>query len=125
ALPAALACDEPQLALREGMMLAPRLARPPAVDRLTPPTGSATWHLAVSSKGSLDHLTLAERPQATGPLAPDEVRVALRAAGVNGRDVLNALGMFPGEAGELGIEGAGSVTEVGPRVRNVKVGDRV
>ena len=125
ALPAALACDEPQLALREGMMLAPRLARPPAVDRLTPPTGSATWHLTVSSKGTIDNLMLAERPQATGPLGPDEVRVAVRAAGLNFRDVLNALGMYPGEAGELGIEGAGQVTEVGSRVRHLKVGECV
>jgi polyketide synthase 12 len=125
ALPAALACDEPQLALREGMMLAPRLARPPAVDRLTPPTGSATWHLSVSSKGTLDNLMLAERPQATGPLGPDEVRIAVRAAGLNFRDVLNALGMYPGEAGELGIEGAGQITEIGSRVRHLKVGERV
>ena len=49
ALPAALACDEPQLAVRDGMMLAPRMARPPALDRLTPPIGAATWNLAVSS----------------------------------------------------------------------------
>jgi polyketide synthase 12 len=125
ALPAALACDEPQLALRDGMMLAPRLSRPPTVDRLTPPTGSATWHLTVSSKGTLDNLMLAERPQVGGPLGPDEVRVAMRAAGLNFRDVLNALGLYPGNAGELGIEGAGLVTELGSRVRNFKVGDRV
>ena len=125
ALPAALACDEPQLALREGMMLAPRLARPPAVDRLTPPTGSATWHLTVSSKGTIDNLMLAERPQASGPLGPDEVRIAVRAAGLNFRDVLNALGMYPGEAGELGIEGAGQITEIGSRVRHLDIGDRV
>ncbi|PRP97903.1 Erythronolide synthase, modules 3 and 4 [Enhygromyxa salina] len=125
ALPAALACDEPQLALREGMMLAPRLARPPALDQLTPPTGSATWHLAVSTKGTLDNLMLDEWPQAMGPLGPDEVRVAVRAAGLNFRDVLNALGMYPGEAGELGIEGAGLVTELGSRVRHLAVGDRV
>jgi polyketide synthase 12 len=125
ALPAALACDEPQLALREGMMLAPRLARPPAVDRLTPPTGSATWHLTMSSKGTIDNLMLAERPQATGPLGPDEVRVAVRAAGLNLRDVQSAMGTYAGEAGELGIEGAGQITEVGSRVRHLKVGERV
>ncbi|PRQ09065.1 type I polyketide synthase [Enhygromyxa salina] len=133
ALPAALACDEPQLALREGMMLAPRLARPPAVERLTPPAGSANWQLSVSTKGSLDNLILAERPLATGPLGPDEVRVAVRAAGLNARDVLNALGMYPGEADaldtkvglDLGIEGAGVITGVGSQVQHLAVGDRV
>ncbi|MFV8754834.1 SDR family NAD(P)-dependent oxidoreductase [Nannocystaceae bacterium ST9] len=127
ALPAALACDEPQLALREGMMLAPRLARPPALDRLTPPIGSATWQLAVSSKGSLDNLQLVARPEAAAALGPEQVRVAVQAAGVNFRDVLLAtsVSLAGGPVGELGIEGAGWVTEVGERVADLQVGDRV
>ncbi len=125
ALPAALACDEPQLALREGMMLAPRLACPPAVDRLTPPTGSATWHLTVSSKGTIDNLTLAERPQATGPLGPDEVRIAVRAAGLEHPRRPHGTRHELRRGRELGIEAAGQITEVGSRVRHLKVGERV
>ena len=34
---------------------------------------------------------------------------------MNFRDVLNVLGMYPGEAGLLGLEGAGIVLEAGPR----------
>ena len=41
--------------------------------------------------------------------------MAVAAVGVNFRDVLVALGMYPG-GGELGAEGAGVVTEVGPGV---------
>ena len=38
----------------------------------------------------------------------------MRAAGLNFRDVLIALGIYPGEAGPIGSEGAGVVIEVGP-----------
>src|SRR5262249_50314331 len=54
-----------------------------------------------------------------------QVRIAVRAAGLNFRDVLNALGMYPGEAGPLGLEGAGIVTEVAPDVTRFAPGDRV
>jgi polyketide synthase 7 len=46
------------------------------------------------------------------------------AAGVNFRDVLVALGMYPGAA-ELGAEGSGVVVEVGPGVTGLAVGDAV
>ena len=49
----------------------------------------------------------------------------MRAAGVNFRDVLNALGMYPGEAGPLGGEAAGVVVEIGPGVTGLAPGDRV
>ncbi|WP_168723603.1 alcohol dehydrogenase catalytic domain-containing protein [Streptomyces sp. SS52] len=54
-----------------------------------------------------------------------QVRVEVRAAGLNFRDVLNALGMYPGEAGLLGSEATGVVTAVGPEVTGLSVGDRV
>ncbi|MCP3771695.1 zinc-binding dehydrogenase, partial [Streptomyces sp. MAR25Y5] len=47
-----------------------------------------------------------------------------RAAGVNFRDVLNVLGMYPGEAA-IGGEAAGVVVEVGAGVSRCAVGDRV
>ena len=59
-------------------------------------------------------------PDAAAPLAPGQVRVAVRAAGLNFRDVLNALGMYPGDAGPLGVEGAGVVIEVGPGVTDLR-----
>ncbi|MGN9789465.1 zinc-binding dehydrogenase, partial [Nonomuraea sp. ZG12] len=54
-----------------------------------------------------------------------EVRVGLRAGGVNFRDVLNVLGMYPGDAGRLGLEGAGVVLEVGAGVGDLVPGDVV
>jgi NADPH:quinone reductase-like Zn-dependent oxidoreductase/acyl carrier protein len=50
--------------------------------------------------------------------------VALRTAGLNFRQVLNALGVVDTEA-SLGQEGAGVVTEVGPGVADLVPGDRV
>ncbi len=45
--------------------------------------------------------------------AAGEVEVAILAAGLNFRDVLNALGQYPGEAGLLGFEAAGTVAALG------------
>ncbi|WP_061289095.1 type I polyketide synthase [Herbidospora cretacea] len=103
----ALTLDEPQLMLRDGRAFAPRLVRAPA--GFVPP--DATWRLHVETKGTLDALTLA--PVAIEPLRPHEVRVGVRAAGLNFRDVLNALGMYPEPAGLLGGEVAGVVLEAG------------
>ena len=63
-------------------------------------------------------------PEAAAPLAAGQVRVAVRAAGLNFRDVLIALGMYPGAA-VLGGEGAGVVLEAGPGVAGLAAGDRV
>ncbi|MGW7533248.1 SDR family NAD(P)-dependent oxidoreductase [Amycolatopsis sp. NPDC054798] len=122
-LPAALALDEPQLSLRDGVVRAPRLTRVPAEDGLVPPSGQP-WRLAVSEDRTLESLRLVECPEVLAPLETGQVRIAVRAAGVNFRDVLNALGMYPGDAGLPGIEGAGVVTEAGPDSA-FAVGDRV
>jgi acyl transferase domain-containing protein/NADPH:quinone reductase-like Zn-dependent oxidoreductase len=111
------ALDEPQLAVRYGRLLAPRFGRAP-----TAPTGDA-WRLGIERKGSLDDLTIIPSAGAR-PLGVHEVRVGVRAAGVNFRDVLIALGRYPGEA-PLGSEGAGVVLEVGSRVTDLAPGDRV
>ncbi len=124
ALRAALAlADEPQLALREGAVLVPRVT--PAQDQrgsLIPPAGP--WHLDATERGSLESLALLPNPRAEEPLGPTEVRVEMRTAGLNFRDVLIALGLYPGEA-TIGGEGAGVVVEVGEEVTDLVPGDRV
>ncbi|RJQ83721.1 type I polyketide synthase, partial [Amycolatopsis panacis] len=114
--------DEPQLAVRDGALLVPRLV---AAGRLLPPAGD--WRLGLSGKGTLDHLTLETLSESTssGPLGATEVRIAVRAAGLNFRDVLNALGMYPGEAGLIGSEAAGTVLAVGAEVTDLAPGDAV
>jgi mycoketide-CoA synthase len=118
-LAAALTTDEPQAAVRGGDVLVPRVTRAPAP--LRPPADPA-WRLVAGASGGLDGLALAPTP--TAPLGPTEVRVAIRAAGLNFRDALLAIGMYPG-ASELGSEGAGVVVEAGPAVTGLAAGDRV
>jgi acyl transferase domain-containing protein/NADPH:quinone reductase-like Zn-dependent oxidoreductase/thioesterase domain-containing protein/acyl carrier protein len=116
--------DETELALRDGACLVPRLAPARARDVLVPPAASA-WRLDIPAKGTLESLVLVAHPEALAPLRDGEVRVAVHAAGLNFRDVLDALGMIPGDLGPLGSEGAGVVLEVAPGVTSVAPGDRV
>ncbi|GGP44551.1 hypothetical protein GCM10010214_16800 [Streptomyces abikoensis] len=124
ALPALLATDDAQFVVRDGLVRVGRLAHLGAGAGLLPPAG-VPWRLDTAAKGSLDGLLLTPCPETLAPLAPGQVRVEVQAAGVNFRDVLNALGMYPGEAGLLGAEAAGVVVETGPGVTGVGVGDRV
>ncbi|MFB7637034.1 beta-ketoacyl synthase N-terminal-like domain-containing protein, partial [Streptomyces sp. NPDC056149] len=121
----ALHTTEPQLALRDGGVLAARLARFDADAVLAPPAEPA-WRLDSTAKGSLNGLALTPYPAALEPLTGHQVRVEVRAAGLNFRDVLNALGMYPGDdVGLFGSEAAGVVVEVGPEVTDLAPGDRV
>ncbi|MEV5955787.1 SDR family NAD(P)-dependent oxidoreductase [Streptomyces sp. NPDC051987] len=121
-LPAALAGDEPQFALREGEVLVPRLMPSSDGGLLAVPDGG--WRLDVTAQGTVDNLALVESDSADRPLAPGEVRIAVQAAGVNFRDVLITLGMYP-ERADLGCEAAGVVVAVGSEVTEFAAGDEV
>ncbi|MFE7777923.1 SDR family NAD(P)-dependent oxidoreductase [Streptomyces sp. NPDC057445] len=128
ALAAALACGEAQAAVRGTAVRVPRLARSAdgtaRGDLLVPPADTPAWRLATSGTGTMEGLRLTPAPDTLAALGEGQVRIAVRAAGLNFRDTLIALGMYPGE-GVMGAEGAGIVTEVGPGVTSVAPGDRV
>ncbi|MCK1798656.1 SDR family NAD(P)-dependent oxidoreductase, partial [Streptomyces sp. XM4193] len=123
-LPALLAGGDTQFAVREDTLLVARLARLTTGAGLLPVPG-LPWRLDSTAPGSIDALALVPAPEVWEEPAGREVRVEVRAAGLNFRDVLNALGMYPGEAGLLGAEATGVVTAVGPDVTGLAVGDRV
>ncbi|UUU37373.1 SDR family NAD(P)-dependent oxidoreductase [Streptomyces sp. CA-210063] len=125
ALDVALATGEPEVAVRGGTVYGRRLVRAAGEpDVLTEPAGRDHWRLDVTEPGSFGNLALVPDPGAAGELAEGQVRVAVRAAGLNFRDTLIALGMYP-DAARLGSEGCGVVTETGPGVVRPVPGDRV
>ncbi|MDH6229308.1 type I polyketide synthase [Streptomyces sp. MJP52] len=122
-LPVVASWGEPQVAVRGGGWFVPRLARAAGGELVVPP-GGGRWSLRSTGKGTLENLALLPEEPTAG-LAEGQVRLAVRAAGVNFRDVLNALGMYPGPEVPLGAEAAGVVLETGPGVTGLRPGDRV
>ncbi|MDH6142633.1 acyl transferase domain-containing protein/D-arabinose 1-dehydrogenase-like Zn-dependent alcohol dehydrogenase/acyl carrier protein [Kitasatospora sp. GP30] len=120
-LGAALASAEPQLAVRDGRLHAARLVK---ADLGSPELPAGPWRLDIRQTGKVENLAYLPCPEAAAPLGPGQVRIAVRAAGLNLRDVVPAPGMVPDQH-TVGSEGAGVVTEVGPGVTGLVVGDRV
>ncbi|MEU8827599.1 type I polyketide synthase [Streptomyces sp. NPDC048636] len=121
----ALELDESQLALRDGRVLIPRFVRAGSAHGLVPPAGASAWRLGTEGAATLDSVRPVACPHVLTPLDAGRVRIDVHAAGVNFRDALIALGMYPGGAEFGGSEGAGVVREVGPGVTGLAVGDRV
>ncbi|MFI8505120.1 KR domain-containing protein, partial [Streptomyces sp. NPDC085524] len=116
----------PEAAVRDGGAHVPRLVRAAdAAGVLTPPAGAGAWRVDVTSKGTLGNLAFVPHPEGERALAPHEIRVAMRAGGLNFRDVMIGLGMYPGDDAMIGGEGAGVVLETGSEVAGIAVGDRV
>jgi polyketide synthase 7 len=113
-----IGCGEPQLLVRSGVAHAARLTAARTALELPP----GEWRITAGGAGTLEDLVVQSCPLVAP--AAGQFRVAVSAVGVNFRDVLVALGMYPG-GGELGVEGAGVVVEVGPGVAGLAVGDEV
>ncbi|WMN03102.1 SDR family NAD(P)-dependent oxidoreductase (plasmid) [Rhodococcus erythropolis] len=122
-----VSADEPQLAWRDGGVLVPRLIRDDGQPALAVPADGEPWDLVTLGTGTLDTDNFALRPWPAADLrlGPREVRVGVRATGMNFRDVLIALGTYPDQEAVVGAEGAGVVLEVGEQVVDLAPGDRV
>jgi putative PIG3 family NAD(P)H quinone oxidoreductase len=76
--------------------------------------------------GDQDVLRVAEMP--APDLGEGEVRIAVTAAGVNRADLLQRQGLYPPPPGAseiIGLECAGTITEIGTGVDGLALGDRV
>ncbi|EXG82151.1 SDR family NAD(P)-dependent oxidoreductase [Cryptosporangium arvum] len=113
-LAAVTATGEAQAAVRGGSVLVPRLEALDDGGGLLPPPGATPWRLTRGGDG----LTLLPCPQVGAPLTGRQVRISVRAGGVNPSD---ASGRFR----NLGREAAGIVLDVGPEVAGLRPGDRV
>ncbi|HWO66619.1 MAG TPA: acyltransferase domain-containing protein, partial [Umezawaea sp.] len=79
-VPAAVAgSTEPQVALRGGTALVPRLVRAATGGRLVPPGSPRTWRIEHTGRGTLESLAVTAHPDV--PPAEGEVRISVRAAG--------------------------------------------
>jgi acyl transferase domain-containing protein/NADPH:quinone reductase-like Zn-dependent oxidoreductase/acyl carrier protein len=119
---------EPQLAQRRGGLYASRVSRSGAdLVEEGAARDAGAWRLQPLGKSTLtgDNFSLIADPDAAAPLAEGQVRVAVRAVGVNFRDVLIVLGMYPDPDATIGGEGAGVVLEVASDVTDFAPGDRV
>jgi acyl transferase domain-containing protein/NADPH:quinone reductase-like Zn-dependent oxidoreductase len=114
-----------EVAYRGGERLVQRLQRLPLSQQTpnpVPPRPGQDYVLTCDRPGTLEALQWTV--PAARPLHPHEVRVRTEAAGLNFSDVMRAMGLYPTE-GVLGIEMAGTVTEVGAAVSDLKPGQRV
>lgn len=119
--------DEDQVAYRKDTRYVARLAKgiksEIRADRLVGPEGTEPYRLIKSEKNSIEELTFQTMNRINPAIG--EVEIGIRATGLNFRDVLNALGLYPGEAGPLGFECAGIITALGSDVKNFALGERV
>ena len=112
---------ELQVAVRKGVRLVARLAR--RSRKTASHVDDAPIRLNITERGTLENLVIG--PAERRPPGPGEVELRVRASGLNFRDVLSALGMYPGEIRHLGSDCAGEVTAIGAGVTQFAVGDRV
>jgi myxalamid-type polyketide synthase MxaB len=125
--------SEPELALRGSTWLVPRLQRYSRAGGASVASAvklraseSPVFGLACEMAGSVDGLALLPRERVEP--GPGQVEVEVVAAGVNFRDVLQTMGMYPGTPEGpffIGGECAGRISRVGPDVEGLRVGDEV
>ena len=116
--------DENQIAYRAGTRRVARLVRMKSQAATVPSARPGeNLQLQIQTRGVLDNLRLNALPR-TRP-GRGQVEIEVQAAGLNFRDVLNALGMYPGDPGPLGGEFAGRVVGVGEGVEGVVEGDEL
>ncbi|MFM7843301.1 MAG: SDR family NAD(P)-dependent oxidoreductase, partial [Planctomycetota bacterium] len=89
---------------------------------LTTPA-SAAYQLEILRRGQLDQIELVACEPT--PPAAGEVTIRVQSTGLNFRDVLNVLDLYPGDPGALGGECVGEVVAAGADVHDLRIGDRV
>ncbi|HEU4577828.1 MAG TPA: SDR family NAD(P)-dependent oxidoreductase [Polyangiaceae bacterium] len=112
--------DEDQVAWRAGQRHVARLMR---AESPAPLPRASNHQLEVRRRGTFDGLSWEPAERVTP--GDDEIEICVAASGLNFRDVLNVLGMYPGEAGPLGGECSGIVSAIGAGVAGYTLGDRV
>lgn len=114
---------EKQIALRKDNAYVARLATVDVEKDIVAIPQSETYRLSIENKGSIDNLRYQAFNKRT--LQEREVEIEVYSTGLNFRDIMNALGLYPGDAGELGGECCGRVVGIGSEVDDLQIGDEV
>lgn len=123
-LKTALATEKAQIALRGNALLVPALTRIDAAPVLSIPGETPNWRLDLVHGEGIEALDIVTDARSSVPLAAGQIRVAVRAAGLNFYDTACAIGLVS-KRHDFGAEAAGVVLETGPGVEQFKPGDRV
>ncbi|OUS03282.1 hypothetical protein A9Q81_07830 [Gammaproteobacteria bacterium 42_54_T18] len=115
--------EENQVALRPQGRWVARLARFDNVDTAGLDIPPAPNHLLVEKKGTFDELKFVSYTMR--PMGETEVQVRVLSAGLNFRDVMGVLDVYPGEPGPLGGECVGEIVRMGEQVTGYTIGERV
>lgn len=123
----ALADGELEIAYRSGRRYVNRLrhVKPDALPTIQHPVSSRAFRLQFEKSGALGNLSLNETTRRAPQ--PDEVEVQVQAGGINFRDVMKVLGMYPGNPVDLtwlGDDFAGTVINAGEQTA-YRSGDQV
>jgi myxalamid-type polyketide synthase MxaB len=118
---------EDQVALRAGRRWGARLQRLnlKSMDNADPLARFAghSYELTFATRGSLENLKFESKSRCAPERGQVEIRV--HATTLNFRDVMNVMGLYPGDPGAMGAECAGDIVAVGDGVTEFKVGDEV
>ncbi len=125
--------SEFEVAYRDDRRMVSRLHRvkaeevPLLTEEAVQPDGSVLpYRLEIDKPGVLQNLALCETPRIDP--GPGEIEIQVKAGGINFRDVMKALGMYPGNPVDIrwfGDDVSGTVVRVGEGVKDVKPGDNV
>ncbi len=118
-----LPTGEEEILWRGGRRRVPRLVHADGAVAGLPVPEAGDHRLERAAAGTLGGMRL--EPLRLPSPAEGEVRIAVEAAGLNFRDLLGALGLYPGDPGPLGGEVAGRIEAVGPGVAGFRAGDEV
>jgi acyl transferase domain-containing protein/acyl carrier protein len=117
--------SEDQVAFRRGERYVRRLVRSTLTSGPLGSPGAAgqPFRLEITERGSLDQLVF--RPVSRRPPAAGEVEIRVHATGLNFRDVMTAMAVYPGGPSPLGGECSGKVVACGEGITDLHVGDEV
>ncbi len=124
---------EPEVAFRGDHRYARRVSRiktedlPPLTKNAMSENGEVLpYRLQIDKPGILTNLSLNLTTRRDPD--PDEIEIQIKAGGINFRDVMKALGMYPGNPVDVkwfGDDFSGEVVRVGSNVSDLKPGDSV